>query len=518
MEGFLSLLALGFTLLALVALVGIVVPIPRIGLRTRKRSLGILGIAFVGIIVAGSLLPGLSGESQRAGVQPEELDRKTNSYAGPAGAVNSLDGAPQIQASLASETSKKVASNAELDEGLRSELDSWVAHEYAIVEEQDISTGLRKRVRVSITSPDAVTPESRVMTAMEAAVHVHRKAELPQFVTVFLQQAGVSTTHTLAKVDFAPDGCGVSGDDCTGDIWTGISASLSRLTEEEIAIANAWNEYEPQFWETVGEKIEDEAHAGAMEELKSSYSELMEIKDKADFETFGFSPKGPYGNWMKKVRRRQDDYPNLYMYADVSFGDLLSLATAYVSSKGQETDFTRWSNEEFAVVTSSKIGEVNSQQFNKDALVEFLAAKLEMTQETVENAYMQSLITATSLEGVRLPDQIKDFGSLSEEEKKRACRWDLQCWGDENSLGATMACEEHIEDLSLYAHEWTDGWLGVKFSRFRWRDRDAGAVTYMGDEIQFQNGFGAWVRHRYWCDYDTLGKSAISVRAEPGRL
>ena len=73
MEGFLSLLALGFTLLALVALVGIVVPIPRIGLRTRKRSLGILGIAFVGIIVAGSLLPGLSGESQRAGVQPEEL-------------------------------------------------------------------------------------------------------------------------------------------------------------------------------------------------------------------------------------------------------------------------------------------------------------------------------------------------------------------------------------------------------------------------------------------------------------
>ncbi len=55
-------------------------------------------------------------------------------------------------------------------------------------------------------------------------------------------------------------------------------------------------------------------------------------------------------------------------------------------------------------------------------------------------------------------------------------------------------------------------------SRFRWLDQGAGALTYIGDKIQFQNGFGAWQNHIYECDYDAGTGKPIEVRAQPGRL
>lgn len=99
-----------------------------------------------------------------------------------------------------------------------------------------------------------------------------------------------------------------------------------------------------------------------------------------------------------------------------------------------------------------------------------------------------------------------------------ACRRDLQCWGDRNTIGATMACQPAVERLAKHSHKWTDGWLGTKFPKFRWKDQDAGIVTYVGDRIQFQNAFGAWTHHIYACDYDTINKRVVDVDAAPGRL
>lgn len=55
-------------------------------------------------------------------------------------------------------------------------------------------------------------------------------------------------------------------------------------------------------------------------------------------------------------------------------------------------------------------------------------------------------------------------------------------------------------------------------SHFRWLDEKAGTLTYIGDKIQFQNGFGAWQTHIYECDYNPATESALSVSARPGRL
>ena len=96
------------------------------------------------------------------------------------------------------------------------------------------------------------------------------------------------------------------------------------------------------------------------------------------------------------------------------------------------------------------------------------------------------------------------------------CKQDLECWGDKNTVGAGVRCEEPIERLAKYAHEWTDGMLEPKMSHYRWQNRSAGVVTFIGDKLRFQNGFGAWQNVVYECDYD--GKTVLDVRVHEGRL
>lgn len=99
-----------------------------------------------------------------------------------------------------------------------------------------------------------------------------------------------------------------------------------------------------------------------------------------------------------------------------------------------------------------------------------------------------------------------------------ACREKLSCWAEEHLIDASLVCDNAVENLANYDFEWTDGFLGMKFTHFRWKDQEAGVVTYIGDQIKFQNGFGAMQNHIYECDYDTIAERPIEVRAEPGRL
>lgn len=104
------------------------------------------------------------------------------------------------------------------------------------------------------------------------------------------------------------------------------------------------------------------------------------------------------------------------------------------------------------------------------------------------------------------------------EQEYEKCKLDLQCWGDKHSLRAIYACQDLIERHAKYSFKWTDGVLGPKFSRFRWKNKEQLTLTYFGDKIQFQNGFGAWQNMIYQCDYDPINEKVISVKVEPGRL
>lgn len=98
------------------------------------------------------------------------------------------------------------------------------------------------------------------------------------------------------------------------------------------------------------------------------------------------------------------------------------------------------------------------------------------------------------------------------------CRKTLQCWGDKHSISAGVYCSDYVEKLAQYSHEWTDGFLEPKFSHFRWKDQSKGQVTFIGDKIKFQNGFGAFQNHVYECDWDPETETVLDVRARPGRL
>lgn len=98
------------------------------------------------------------------------------------------------------------------------------------------------------------------------------------------------------------------------------------------------------------------------------------------------------------------------------------------------------------------------------------------------------------------------------------CKQDLACWAERHQVGATVRCTRVVERLAKNDFEWTDGMLEPKFSHYRWKDQAKGVVTYIGDRIKYQNGFGAWIHHTYECDYQPDGEVVLDARASPGRL
>jgi len=112
--------------------------------------------------------------------------------------------------------------------------------------------------------------------------------------------------------------------------------------------------------------------------------------------------------------------------------------------------------------------------------------------------------------------------SEREEEARAAerseCRADFTCWGRDRRIDAEVRCKREIENAARYAHEWTDDWTSPMFSRFAWEDEEAGVMTYYGDRLRFQNGFGAWSNMVYACHYDTERDIAVSIEVSEGRL
>ncbi|KWN80834.1 hypothetical protein WM24_23650 [Burkholderia ubonensis] len=95
---------------------------------------------------------------------------------------------------------------------------------------------------------------------------------------------------------------------------------------------------------------------------------------------------------------------------------------------------------------------------------------------------------------------------------------DIQCLGDKGIVAASVYCKDQVERLAAHSVRWTDGTFELKFSRFRWADKAAGTITYVGDKAEFQNGFGAYTPVTYECDLAADNKTVLDVRAHEGHL
>ncbi len=110
-------------------------------------------------------------------------------------------------------------------------------------------------------------------------------------------------------------------------------------------------------------------------------------------------------------------------------------------------------------------------------------------------------------------------GASSSKAGAAACEaTDLSCLGNAGAISAGVYCVREVEKLAKHDFKWTDGLLESKFDRFRWKDKESGVITYLGDKVQFQNGFGAFTTVTYECDLAKDNKTVLAVRAKEGRL
>jgi hypothetical protein len=98
------------------------------------------------------------------------------------------------------------------------------------------------------------------------------------------------------------------------------------------------------------------------------------------------------------------------------------------------------------------------------------------------------------------------------------CQKDIQCWMERKLPEASYPCQKAVEKLAKYSAKWTDSTFEFKFDHMRWADQSRGVITYIGDKIQFQNGFGAYQNSIYECTYDPGSKTVINAEARPGKL
>lgn len=74
---------------------------------------------------------------------------------------------------------------------------------------------------------------------------------------------------------------------------------------------------------------------------------------------------------------------------------------------------------------------------------------------------------------------------------------------------AVFPCRQAIQRQANWGHEWTDSMMRPVFLRSRVMPN--GNTVYTGNELRFQNGFGAWRQMTYTCEYDHSGDRVIAV-------
>ena len=126
----------------------------------------------------------------------------------------------------------------------------WQAQDYTVVSVSHGSFAGRTRSLISLVAPDAVTPEQRLATLMEEALRGYRQGEIED--TAFLTLWPGELDHPdwlLARITFASDRCGWTGEECQGSHWSEVFANAVVFTEEQLRIDAFQNKVRERFYE-----------------------------------------------------------------------------------------------------------------------------------------------------------------------------------------------------------------------------------------------------------------------------
>ncbi|ECB6455978.1 TPA: DUF4875 domain-containing protein [Salmonella enterica] len=124
---------------------------------------------------------------------------------------------------------------------------------YRIIGDDDISFAGRDRFILIIVSPEAKNIEERVATSKAAAISF-LKQKHANFVSVLLMPTPNAYEYggmPLAVTDYAPDGCGTSGENCTGKKWD-IQASNINFSKQQLEMLNFWFSHKKEYYNADG--------------------------------------------------------------------------------------------------------------------------------------------------------------------------------------------------------------------------------------------------------------------------
>ena len=93
---------------------------------------------------------------------------------------------------------------------------------------------------------------------------------------------------------------------------------------------------------TAQESVVQESIPQDVEQFDKLYKELLGFKSKNDFKQYGFGQGGPYYAWMKRAEAfcATADNSHFISYGFLP-GDLISLASVYVGTKGAENEASK---------------------------------------------------------------------------------------------------------------------------------------------------------------------------------
>ena len=112
---------------------------------------------------------------------------------------------------------------------------AWQTRDYKVLDIADASFGTRTRHVIHLVAPEAVTREQRLTTLMAEALRAYRQREIEDAASLRLW-AGEQQEWLLARIIFAADQCGWTGEECGRSYWSDASAGTATFTDEQMRI------------------------------------------------------------------------------------------------------------------------------------------------------------------------------------------------------------------------------------------------------------------------------------------
>jgi len=153
----------------------------------------------------------------------------------------------------------------------------------------------------------------------------------------------------------------------------------------------------------------------------------------------------------------------------------------------------------------------------RDADDKFRAQKAGISDAKLWNARRVEFLSKWSAEERQKDADARRAGAEARHDSDAACKADFNCWTNKFQRAATNLCAPQIEHLAKNNFNWIDSLSSPKFPRARISGPGT-LITYVGDKIKMQNGFGAWKNVTYECDFDTEKGLVLAVRTNLGQL